>query len=185
MYQALLSLDNVLGYWHEGGAQMSTDFLSTLTWNGITYNSLGIWEIFTNQVDEAWACSLLWASPKFQGHQKWFRPEIVMKDEKFHMLSTWVGNYNPSHLSYPWTDLIKVRPQTSMDMSLLTSSKLTNALSHPSQSYFLPNPPPPPPKKAQISLCGELFITYLTNHQSYPGQTKVTNTSGRLLSDLY
>jgi len=25
----------------------------------------------------------------------------------------------------------------------------------------------------------------LTNHQSYPGQTKVTNTSGRLLSDLY
>ena len=184
MYQALLSLDNVLGYWHEGGAQMSTDFLSTLTWNGITYNSLGIWEIFTNQVDEAWACSLLWASPKFQGHQKWFRPEIVMKDEKFHMLSTWVGNYNPSHLSYPWTDLIKVRPQTSMDRSLLTSSKLTNALSHPSQSYFLPNPPPTP-KKAQISLCGELFITYLTNHQSYPGQTKVTNTSGRLLSDLY
>jgi hypothetical protein len=49
-----------------------------------------------------------------------------------------VRNYNPSHLSYPWNDLIKLRPQTPMDRSLLLSSKLTNALSYPSQSYFLP-----------------------------------------------
>ena len=61
-----------------------------------------------------------------------------MKGEKFRELSTWVGNYNPSHLSCPWTDLIKLRPQTPVDGSLLASSKLTNALSRPSQSYFLP-----------------------------------------------
>jgi hypothetical protein len=49
-----------------------------------------------------------------------------------------VRNYNPSHLSYPWTDLIKLRSQTPMDRSPLASGKLTNELSHPSQSYFLP-----------------------------------------------
>ena len=141
MYQTLLSLNKVLGYWHEGGAQMSTDFLSTLTWNGITYNSLSIWGIFRNQVDEVSACGLLWVLPKFQGHQKWFRPWIVMKGERFRMLHTWVGNYNPSHLCYPWTDLIRQRPQKPMDRSLLASLKLMNALSNPSQSYFLPYPP--------------------------------------------
>jgi hypothetical protein len=80
--------------------------------------------------------------PKFQGHRRWFRPWIVMKGEKFSTSITWVGNYNHSHLSYPWIDLIKVRVQTSMNRSLLARSKLTNVLSHPSQSYFLPNPSP-------------------------------------------
>src|SRR5271155_5130216 len=70
-----------------------------------------------------------------------------MKNEKVHMLSTRVGNYNPFHLSYPWTDLIKVRPQTAMDRSLLASRKLTNALSHPSQSYFLLYLPLTPKKR--------------------------------------
>ena len=96
--------------------------------------------IFGNQGHEVWACNHLWALPKFQGHQKWFRPWIVMKGEKFCMLSTWVRNYNTSHLSYPWTDLIRLRPQTPMDRSLLASPKLTNALSHPWWSYFLPYP---------------------------------------------
>jgi hypothetical protein len=141
MYQTLLSLDKVLGYWHEGGTQMSTDFLSTLTWNGFTYNSLSIWGIFRNQVNKVWACNHLWTLPKFQDHQKWFRPWIVMTGEKFRKLSTWVGKYNPSHLSCPWTNLIQLRPQTPMDTSLLSSSKLTNALSPPSQSYFLPYTP--------------------------------------------
>ena len=121
---------------------MLTDFPSTLTWNGITYNSLNIWGIFTNHVDEVWTCSLLWVLPKFQGHRRWFRLWIVMKGEKFSTSITWVGKYNHSHLSYPWIDLIKVRVQTSMDRSLLARSKLTNVLSHPSQSYFLPNPSP-------------------------------------------
>ena len=163
---------------------MLTDFPSTLTWNGITYNSLNIWGIFTNHVDEVWTCSLLWVLPKFQGHRRWFRLWIVMKGEKFSTSITWVGKYNHSHLSYPWIDLIKVRVQTSMDRSLLARSKLTNVLSHPSQSYFLPNPSPDT-KIAQISLRGELFTTYLTNHCSYRGQTKVTDTSKRALSNFY
>jgi hypothetical protein len=81
---------------------------------------------------------------KFQGHQKWFRPWIVMKGEKFRQLSTWAGNYNTSHLSYPSTDLIRLRPQTPINRYLLASIKRTNALSHPSQSYFLPYPPNTP-----------------------------------------
>jgi len=156
IYQTLLSLDKVLGYWHEGGAQMSTDFLSILTWNGITYNSLSIWWIFINQANEVWACNHLWVLPKFQGHQKWFRPWIVMKGENFRKLSTWVGNYNPSHLSCPWTDLIKVRPQTSMDRSPWAWSKLTNVLNHPSQSYFLPNPSPHTQKSANFTVWGTI-----------------------------
>ena len=55
-----------------------------------------------------------------------------------------MGNYNPPHLSYPWTDLIKLRPQKPMDRSFSASCKLMKVLSHPPQSYFYLIPPTPP-----------------------------------------
>src|SRR5271170_1328012 len=105
--------------------------------------------------------------------QSYFLPYLPLtpKKRKFH----YEENCSP-HIS-PTTTAIqaKQRLQTQVRGSSPTYIKLTRPYYHFPQSYSQVHYPQTQ-KKRKLHVRGK-FTTYLTNHQSYPGQTKVTNTS--------